>query len=549
MIGSAVFRHLINQSDHTVINLDKLTYAGNLESLWAVNTSHGYHFEQVDISDSIEVQRVFEEYQPDIVMHLAAKSHVDRSIDGPAAFIRANIIGTYTLIDAARNYWKNLPRDNQTGIRFHHISIDEVYGDLGNASPLFTEITLYVPSSPYSASNASADILVRAWFRAYGLPVVVTNCSINNSLNQFPERLIPLAPGHDRRCAIDASKIEAELGRIPRESSETGLRNAVEWFLGNNGWCERVQDGSYRRERLWGRSMKGIVLAGGSGTRLYPVTRGISKHLLPIYDKPMIYYPLSVLMLAGIRDILIITTPADKEGYTRLLGDGSKFGINLTYAVQPSPDGLAQAFIIGEDFIGDDHVCLILGDNIFYGPNFTPRLNKALNRKIGATVFGYQVKNPEHFGVVEFDEEMRVVSIEEKPARPRSNYAVTGLYFYDNDVVKIAKDVKPSGRGELEITSVNQVYMERGTLNVELLGRGFAWLDTGTHDSLLDAAQFVETIEKRQGYKIACLEEIAWRNGWLTAKRMYELAQPMAKNGYGRYLLELLKNDARRTTA
>jgi glucose-1-phosphate thymidylyltransferase len=292
--------------------------------------------------------------------------------------------------------------------------------------------------------------------------------------------------------------------------------------------------------------MKGIVLAGGSGTRLYPVTRGISKHLLPVYDKPMIYYPLSVLMLAGIRDILIITTPADQEAYIRLLGDGSKFGTNLTYAVQPSPDGLAQAFIIGEDFIGDDHVCLILGDNIFYGPNFTPRLNKALNRKIGATVFGYQVKNPEHFGVVEFDEEMRAISIEEKPTQPRSNYAVTGLYFYDNDVVEIAKDVKPSGRGELEITSVNQVYMKRGTLNVELLGRGFAWLDTGTHDSLLDAAQFVETIEKLQGYKIACLEEIAWRNGWLTVERMYELAQPMAKNGYGRYLLELLKNDARR---
>ena len=294
--------------------------------------------------------------------------------------------------------------------------------------------------------------------------------------------------------------------------------------------------------------MKGIVLAGGSGTRLYPVTRGISKQLLPIYDKPMIYYPLSVLMLAGIRDILIITTPEDQEGYVRLFGDGNQFGINLTYAIQPSPDGLAQAFIIGEDFIGDDNVCLILGDNIFYGPNFTPRLKKALNRKIGATVFGYQVKNPEHFGVVEFDEEMHAISIEEKPTQPRSNYAVTGLYFYDNDVVEIAKEVKPSDRGELEITSVNQVYMERGNLNVELLGRGFAWLDTGTHDSLLDAAQFVETIEKRQGYKIACIEEIAWRNGWLTAEQMHELAQPMAKNGYGRYLLELLKTDARRTT-
>lgn len=294
--------------------------------------------------------------------------------------------------------------------------------------------------------------------------------------------------------------------------------------------------------------MKGIVLAGGNGTRLYPITRGISKHLLPIYDKPMIYYPLSVLMLAGIRDILIITTPEDQEGYVRLLGNGNQFGVNLTYAIQPSPDGLAQAFIIGEDFIGDDNVCMILGDNIFYGPNFTPRLKKALNRKTGATVFGYQVKNPEHFGVVEFDKEMRAISIEEKPARPRSNFAVTGLYFYDNDIVEIAKEVKLSDRGELEITSVNQVYMERGTLNVELLGRGFAWLDTGTHDSLLDAAQFVETIEKRQGYKIACIEEIAWRNGWLTAEQMYELAQPMAKNGYGRYLLELLKTDARRTT-
>ncbi len=293
--------------------------------------------------------------------------------------------------------------------------------------------------------------------------------------------------------------------------------------------------------------MKGIVLAGGSGTRLYPVTMGVSKQLLPIYDKPMIYYPLSVLMLAGIRDILIITTPEDRDSYIRLLGNGDQFGIKLTFAIQPSPDGLAQAFIIGEDFIGNDHVCLILGDNIFYGPDLTPRLKRALSQKSGATVFGYFVKNPEHFGVIEFDEQYRAISIEEKPARPRSNYAVTGLYFYDNDVVKIAKQVKPSDRGELEITSVNQAYLERGALNVELLGRGFAWLDTGTHDSLLDAAQFVETIEKRQGYKIACLEEIAWRNGWLTSERVKELAQPVAKNGYGRYLLELLESDARRS--
>lgn len=291
--------------------------------------------------------------------------------------------------------------------------------------------------------------------------------------------------------------------------------------------------------------MKGIILAGGSGTRLYPVTKGVSKQLLPIYDKPMIYYPLSVLMLAGIRDILVITTPEDQSGYIRLLGDGTQFGITLTYAVQPSPDGLAQAFIIGEEFIGDDRVCLILGDNIFYGPDFSPRLRKALNKPAGATIFGYQVNDPENYGVVEFDEQKRVRSLEEKPRKPKSHFAITGLYFYDNDVVGIAKQVKPSARGELEITSVNQVYMERGDLSVELLGRGFAWLDTGTHDSLLDAAHFVETIEKRQGYKIACLEEIAWRNGWLAADEVRELARPLAKTRYGRYLLELIKNETR----
>lgn len=289
--------------------------------------------------------------------------------------------------------------------------------------------------------------------------------------------------------------------------------------------------------------MKGIILAGGSGTRLYPVTKGVSKHLLPIYDKPMIYYPLSVLMLAGIRDILIITTPEDQSSYIRLLGDGTHFGIHLTYAIQPSPDGLAQAFIIGEDFIGSDPVCLILGDNIFYGPDFTPKLRKALTRPSGATIFGYQVKDPENYGVVEFDEEKRVRSLEEKPRKPKSHYAITGLYFYDNDVVEIARQIKPSDRGELEITSVNQAYLKRGILSVELLGRGFAWLDTGTHDNLLNAAHFVETIEKRQGYKIACLEEIAWRNGWLSVVEVTELARPLMNNGYGRYLVELIKNE------
>lgn len=288
--------------------------------------------------------------------------------------------------------------------------------------------------------------------------------------------------------------------------------------------------------------MKGIILAGGSGSRLHPITLGVSKQLLPIYDKPMIYYPLSVLMLAGIREVLVITTPEDQTSFKRLLGDGSQFGISLSYKIQPAPEGLAQAFILGEEFIGSDPVCLVLGDNIFYGQGFSPKLRQARSRATGATVFGYQVKDPERFGVVEFDDQMRALSIEEKPAHPKSQYAVTGLYFYDNDVIGMAHQVKPSSRGELEITSINQAYLERGDLNVELLGRGFAWLDTGTHESLLEAAQFVETVEKRQGFKIACLEEIAWRNGWLDDAALREAAKRFSKNGYGVYLETLLRH-------
>lgn len=289
--------------------------------------------------------------------------------------------------------------------------------------------------------------------------------------------------------------------------------------------------------------MKGIILAGGSGTRLYPLTRVISKQMLPIYDKPMIYYPLSVLMFAGIKEILIISTPQDLPLYQQLLGDGQEIGLSLQYAVQQQPNGLAEAFIIGEEFIGNDSVALILGDNIFFGQGFPSILQRVAQRKNGATVFGYRVKDPERFGVIEFDDQQQVLSIEEKPKKPKSNFAATGLYFYDNDVIQIAKSIKPSARGELEITDINKTYLEKKKLHVELLGRGFAWLDTGTHESLLEASVFIETVEKRQGFKVACLEEIAYRMKYITKSELIELAQPLLKNDYGQYLLDIAEDD------
>ncbi len=632
-IGSAVIRLLLAETGATVVNLDKLTYAANPAALADAERNPRYRFEQADIVDGGALREILAKHRPDAVMHLAAETHVDRSIDGPGRIHpQQHRRHLHAAGGGAGPTTPGFPPSRPA----HSASIisrpTRCSARWAPRVP-FCETTPYSPNSPYSASKASSDHLVRAWHATYGLPVVLSNCSNNYGPWQFPEKLIPLmiakALAHERLpvygqgdqvrdwlhvedharalhliltrgrlakaimlaamrsgpismsftasaiSSTDWKAVAPHRGARSSPMSPTGpaMTSAMRWIRQDRRRTRLATARDVRKRacpdgrlvsrpsrlvaeyRALSRRPAGPREGGGIDEGDHPGRRrrhaalsadagGEQAAPLPVYDKPMIYYPLSTLMLAGIRDILIITTPADHASFVDLLGDGENWGIKLSYAVQPKPEGLAQAFIIGRDFIGDDSVSLVLGDNIFHGAGLTALLQAAAARPSGGTVFGYRVRDPERFGVVEFDAERKALSVEEKPSVPRSDWAITGLYFFDKDVVEIAAKVEPSPRGELEIIDVIDAYLKRGDLYVEQLGRGYSWLDTGTVESLLDASLFVRVIEDRQSVKIACVEEVAWVQGFIDDDALRALAVPLRKSGYGNYLLHLLEHRA-----
>lgn len=624
-IGSNFIRYWMNKNPQdTIFNLDKLTYAGNKENLADIENRENYHFIKGDIGDFELVEGLIKEHQIDTIINFAAESHNSNAVLDPSIFFKTNVLGTQTLLEAAR----------QNGnIRFHHISTCEVYGDMElDKEGAFTEESPLNSNTPYNSSKAAADLAVQSYFRTFGTPVTISNCGNNYGPYQFPEKLIPLfatnllegkrvpvykssqnkrewihvldhckaiekivkwgrigetynvgtgveksveeitdliltalekpsffkeyvedRPGHDKRYLLDSSKIKRELGWEPIINFEEGIKNTIKWYVENKRWWLPLKEKLKVQEGEWHKNMennkeldkeddvKGIILAGGNSTRLYPSTIPICKQLIPVYDKPMIYYPISTLLFAGIKDILIISTPKDLPRFKELLGDGSELGVSFSYKEQLEPKGIAEAFILGEEFIGKSRVCLILGDNIFHGTDLDELLKEAKNQKEGAVVMGYHVKDPERFGVVEFNSEEEVLSIEEKPENPKSNYAVVGLYFYDNKVIDIAKNLAPSYRGEKEITDVNKEYLKQKKLKVKIMGRGFAWLDTGTPESLTEASQYVKMLQERQGLQVGCIEEMAYKMGFMSREQLIEKAQKMKNTEYGRYLLRVAK--------
>lgn len=609
-IGSNFIKYILTNpeisSEHTIINIDKQTYAGkgkNIEHM-SLTDNLKYKFIEADICDKKALDKIFAEQRPEIVFNFAAESHVDRSIENSENFIKSNINGAINVFEACLKY--NVKRVVQ-------ISTDEVYGSIKEGS--FSETDKLNPNSPYAASKASADIQALAYFKTHRLPVIITRSGNNYGPYQFPEKLLSLfitnlidgkkvplmwseenpglnirdwlhvedncraiwfaamrgkegeiynipgenertnidmtkkllmifglgedmiekidhRKGHDFRYSIKGDKLRALGFQYKHKELDIELQELVKWYRVNQSWWTALKQK---------RKIKGIILAGGKGTRLFPSTQAICKQLLPIYDKPMIYYPLSTLMLAGIRDILIISTTEDIERFKRLFGDGSQLGIKISYEIQTAPRGLPDAFIVGEKFIGDDNVCLILGDNLFFGRGFNGLLEEATKIENGATIFTYYVKDPERYGIIEFNQDKKVLSIEEKPQNPKSNHAIVGLYFFDNEVIKITKTLKPSVRGELEIIDLIKAYHRKNCLNIKVMGRGFAWLDTGTHESIIDASNFIKTVEDRQALKIGCIEEVAYRKRFISEDQLIKLAQSLKSSSYGKYLLEIPK--------